>query len=169
MGTEIYVASDKKLPKSAPHTARLKALKKTAYKFTKLPEAPNLYRVKCQKCQPPEVSAKSKPQKISDQAAPSSTTLHTKEIMDTSSPSSTNPIEEKEASGLSCQCPLSRNQQYQKLNHDSLFPEQCIALLSTLAQENKVHQYYIYTYLDGPNSKCSWCTVHCSAHCRPTV
>ena len=45
-----------------------------------------------------------------------------------------------------CQCPLSRNQQYQKLNHDSLFPEQCIALLSTLAQQNKVHQYVYNTW-----------------------
>ena len=36
------------------------------------------------------------------------------------------------------QSTLSRNQQYQKLTLESLYPEQCIALLGTLAKQNKV-------------------------------
>ncbi len=37
-----------------------------------------------------------------------------------------------------CKCTLSRNEQYQKLGPTSLPPEQCIALLSALAKQNKV-------------------------------
>ena len=37
-----------------------------------------------------------------------------------------------------CKCTLSRNKQYQKLRPNSLFTKQCLELLTTLADQNKV-------------------------------
>ncbi len=116
LGTEIYVAFGKKSQKRV----RLKALKKTAYKFAILPEVPNLHCVK--QCQHPGASK--------------DTPMTSKE-MDSSSQSS-DPMERKDSSTSCASSDVSSNGQYRRLLSSDLSCDMCHHLLVILAQQNQV-------------------------------
>ena len=142
---------------SANYKVRLKALKNTSYKFTKVPYVPNFFLMKCNGCENAGVSTKSNievkegitTERMSQSAVVNRVPLQEASVPDylspndTHSPSNLSSIPPKMnfqglSSASSNSLPLAGNGQYRRLQSADLSADICHHLLVVLAHQNQV-------------------------------